>query len=108
MTEFEFHISPVCSWSRPQTSAGTSGTSSHDQGRMRGVVAHADGASDRLRDVGDDAVPPSADLVSEQPQVSRQRRAHRSFDHPVPLLPSPWDRGLLDDEPALGGEDDEG
>ena len=75
---------------------------------MRGVMAHADRASDRLRDVGDDAVPPPADLVSEEPQVPRQPRPHRPFDHPVPLLPSPWDGGLLDDEPTLRGEDDEG
>ena len=100
MIEFEFHISPVWSSSRPQVGVGTSGTSSSRRPAGLGVVAQSDRARDGLVDIGDDAVPPAPDLVAEEPEAAQAASADRAArDHPA-LRAVSRRRRLLDDEAA--------
>jgi hypothetical protein len=62
MNELEFHISPVCSSSRPQTGVGIVDTKFEQPSRTFGVVAQVLRALDRLGKVGDDAVAPASQL----------------------------------------------
>jgi hypothetical protein len=100
-TEFEFHMSPVWPSSRPQTREGTLGNEIEDLRRSRGVLRHPHGTRDSLRDVGDDAVSPSTDLVPEQTEASDEFRSDDPLrDHSPPFTVMIGDRGLFDHEAA--------
>jgi hypothetical protein len=72
------------------------------------VIRHTH-ARDSLGDIGDDAVSPPADLVPEKPEASSESRADRALqDHAASFAVCVGDRGLLDHEAALGGDDNEG
>jgi hypothetical protein len=59
------------------------------------------GTRDSLRDIGDDAVSPSTDLVLEETEASDEFRSDRSFqDHSPPLTVMIGDRSLFDHEAA--------
>ena len=98
MSEFEFHISPVRSSSRPQTGVGTWGTSSSSR---RARSASALRAVDRLRNVGDDAVTPAPDLVAERSQPARHACPHCAFGDDAAVGALTPCRCLLDHEPSL-------
>ena len=63
--EFEFHISPMWSPSRPHTYVGRAPASAEDLTSPMLVVAHALWAGNRFRNVSNDAVEPAPHLVAE-------------------------------------------
>jgi hypothetical protein len=70
MMEFEFHISPVRSSSRPQTGVGTCGTSRSSRRARSASSLGRCGLSTASRTSGDDAVAPAPDLVAEEPKAA--------------------------------------
>ncbi len=58
-----------------------------EQPRPLRIVAQAARALDRLRDVGDDAVLPAANLVAEETEATCPAAADRPFGNDAPLLP---------------------
>jgi hypothetical protein len=72
------------------------------------VLRHPDGARDSLRDVGDDAVSPPTDLISEETETPDEPRSDRSLhDHSPSFTVMIGDRGLFDHEAASRGADNE-
>jgi len=67
IVEFEFHISPAPSSSRPQTGVGTCGAKFEHSPRLLGLIAQSDWALDGLGDVRNDPFAPTADLIAEKP-----------------------------------------
>lgn len=65
ITEFEFHISPICSSSRPHTGVGTCGTRSSRRRAIAGWSLSRVRAVDRLVDVEDASVTPLSDAVAK-------------------------------------------
>ena len=78
MKEFEFHMSPACSSSRPHTGVGTDEASSSSR-RARRVVGEPARAVDCLADVGNPALTPEAQLVAEDPQTAGPTAADRAL-----------------------------
>ncbi len=103
ISELEFHMSPVCSSSRPHTGVGTDGTRSRTRCARARSFATRSGLDDRLVRIGDGASAPSTDLVAEQPEPSRPSRPDRALGDDATLSSAlVWDRRGLDDEPAVG------
>ena len=94
--------------------AGVAFVSTPDQGgdtrheiedlrRSGGFLRQPHGTRDSLRDIGDDAVSPSTDLISEETETSGGFRSDRSLhDHAPPLTVMIGDRGLFDHERPAG------
>ena len=76
--EFEFHISPAASSSRPHTSAGTCGARPSTRSATAGSSVEAPRAVDRLVAIGDVAVAPAPHLVAEDPEATRPAGADRA------------------------------
>jgi hypothetical protein len=73
------------------------------------IARHTDGTRNRRCQIRDHAVPPATDLVPEVPKASGESRSDRSLqDHAASVSVNVRDRGLLDNEAALGHEDHEG
>ena len=99
--------------------AGVAFVSTPDQGgdtrheikdlrRSGGFLRQPHGTRDSLRDIGDDAVSPSTDLISEETETSGEFRSDSSLhDHSPPLTVMIGDRGLFDHEAASKGADTE-
>ena len=102
ITEFEFHISPVPSSSRPQTGVGTCATSSSTR-RARCFVARSAAADcPRPRRRPGCVRRAKTDLVAEDPKSARPATADGAFGDDAPLLAAQVrDRRLLDDERRL-------
>lgn len=105
VTEFEFHISPVCSSSRPQTRAGTDST------RSRMVVAR-EGSSVNVEletaSATSGMTPSRHRRISyrKEPETSGQPRSHCSLhDHTAPSSMRVRNRGHLDDEAAVADDE---
>ncbi len=79
ITEFEFHISPASSSSRPQTGRGHLGDELEEAPRERRVVRQALGTVDRLVHVRDDSATPAPDLVAKEPQPAEATAADCAF-----------------------------
>jgi hypothetical protein len=101
ITEFEFHISPTPSSSRPHhRGVGTDGTRSSGPLRLtrrpRSTWAQPPG------DVGDDTVTPTANLVPEDPKTPSPALSDCAFgdDASLPTVRI-GNRSLLDHEPSL-------
>src|SRR5512132_1953286 len=99
--------------------AGVAFVSTPDQGgdtrheiedlrRSGGVLRQPHGTRDSLRDIGDDALSPSTDLVSEETETSGEFRSDRSLhDHSPPFTVMIGDGGLFDHEAARRDDDHE-
>ena len=102
MIELEFHISPACNSSRPQTGVGTDGTRSSSRWRNGRIVGQAARALDGLAEVGDDPVAPTPDLVAEDAPARCPTGPDRALrDHASPVAVPVRDRGLLDHESTV-------
>jgi hypothetical protein len=102
ISEFEFHISPAPSSSRPQTGVGTCGTSSSSRPRAVRILAEAVRALDRLGDVGNVAVAPAAHLVPEESEAACRACPDRTLGDDAALgAVAGSDRCLLDYETSL-------
>ena len=101
ITEFEFHISPVASSSRPQTGVGTCAIVEYSP-RTFFVVGHSPRAVYGLGDVRDMSTAPKTDLIAEDPKPACPATADSAFGDDAPLLAAQvWDRSLLDHERPL-------
>ena len=80
-TEFEFHISPACSSSRPHTGVGIVASTSSTRARRRGIVGDPDRIAHCRVEVGDRSAPPPAHLVAEHPPAAEPPHAHRPRCH---------------------------
>src|ERR671936_935975 len=107
MMEFEFHISPVCSSSRPQTGVGTYGASSSMRSaRSLSSVRHcglstASATSGITPSRQDHAVAPAPYLVAEEPKAARCVCADGALRDDASLAALAPRGRLLDHEPAL-------
>ena len=82
MNEFEFHISPVRSSSRPHIGVGTAAPVRAAAACAFGVVARPLRALDGLGNIGDDAVAPAAHLVAEEPEAAGEARCRPGLRRP--------------------------
>ena len=113
MNEFEFHISPAASWSRPQTSAGTDGARSSTRRARRGSVVSSCGLSTASAMSGMTPLRPAAQLIAEDSQApgplaadgtsgddtafgSVVVRDRRLFDHEASLRHTYLERGVIE------------
>jgi hypothetical protein len=102
ITEFEFHISPVRSSSRPHTGGRNLRDQFEYAPRMLLVAAQPPRAVHGLRNVGNVPVGPKTDLIAEDSKASRPAAADGAFAHDTALAAAPVvDRRLLDHEPLL-------
>ena len=67
-TEFEFHISPASSSSRPHTGVGTVATRSSSRRATRGSLVSRRGPPTAAAEIRDRPAAPAADLVAKQAQ----------------------------------------
>ena len=105
VTEFEFHISPACSSSRPHTGVGTDGTRVEESLGAGGVDVHGHGGGGFAL-VGDDACRPASDLVAEQPKSARPFGSYGAFGHDAsPFSVYIGDGCHFDHEAAFGDDD---
>jgi hypothetical protein len=94
VTEFEFHISPVPSSSRPQTGVGTCATTSSTI-LVGGQSLRTLYGFGNVRNI---SAAPKPDLVAEDPKSACPPTADRALGHDAPVLAAPVvDRRLLDD-----------
>jgi hypothetical protein len=101
ISEFEFHISPAASSSRPQT-GGCPGHQLEQPSRAVEIVAEAMRTLDRLADVRDHAVAPASDLVTEEAEPARRVRPDGTLGDDATLGPvAGAERCLLDHEASL-------
>ena len=107
IVEFEFHISPACSASRPQTGVGTSGTSSSSRRAQSGSSLRRFGLStaSAMSAMSRSNLRASVGPRREEREARQRSGADRAFADDAPLLVlSPY-RRLLDHEPRLGNVD---
>ena len=101
ITEFEFHMSPVLSSSRPHTGVGTCGTRSSTRCARGCFVGESPRAFNGLVDVGDLPVAPATYLVAKDPKPARPADPDGTFgDNAALLAVGVTDRRLLDHEPC--------
>ena len=101
--EFEFHMSPVLYSSRPHTGVGTSGARRSSRRATSLVLSQPSGALDRLAEIGDDSVPPAADLVAEDAEATRPAGTDgAAAGDSSSLRVGIGHRSALDRVPALG------
>ena len=81
MTEFEFHISPAWSSSRPHTGVARPATRSSTRRASRRIGGEPARPADRLAEVGDRPPAPAADLVAEDAQAREPAAADRAGGH---------------------------
>lgn len=97
--EFEFHISPAPSSSRPQTSVGTRGARSSTRLRDRRIIRQPSRTFDCFAGVRDDSATPAAHLVAEDQETSRPAGTNRTLGDDATLgSVAIADRCLLDHE----------
>jgi hypothetical protein len=101
MVEFEFHISPAPSSSRPQTGVGTCGTSSRSRWATCGSPLSRRGLSTASAMSGMAPSRQAADLVAEEPEAHQRACAYGTLGDDAALRSLAPRRRLLDHEAAL-------